>query len=395
MPRYAYKALTLDGSRVVGELEAATQADAARALKAKRLHPVSVRQQKTGHKRAPKRGQVLQFIEDLAGLLGSGITLDKALHLAAGQSEDERLAQAGREMANSVHKGKSLAQALEPYGDFFGPAASPLVRAGEASGQVTDTLKNLAAGWRSELAFRKAFLASLVYPSMLCAMSILTLGVLVFYVMPNFALVFDAVDATPPRGVRLLLSLGDLVRQWWWLPLVCTLVVLLAIRFSAVGERARSYWDGLMLRLPLVDRIVIARGLARYFNTLGRLLDGGVPLVGALSLAQRATGNDVLQKRLAPAVSEVKIGRPLSSYFAKDEFFPKRVGSLLRIAEEQGALNRGCLSLGERFEEETKVTLARLTTWIEPVVILATGIIIGVAVIGMFTTIISVTNVDF
>lgn len=395
MPRYAYKAMGMDGSRVVGELEAATPADAARALKAKKLHPVSVRQQKTGQRRAPKRSHVLQFIEDLAGLIDSNIGLDKALHLAAGQSEDDRLAQAGREMAHSVHKGKSLAQAMEPYADFFGPAAAPLVRAGEASGQVAETLQNLATGWRSELAFRKAFLASLVYPSMLCAMSILTLGVLVFYVMPNFALVFDAVDATPPQGVRLLLGFGEMVRRWWWLPLMFLLLVLLAVRFSAFGDHARSSWDRLVLRLPLVDRIIIARGLARYFATLGRLLEGGVPLVGALSLAQRATGNEALQKRLAPAVSEVKIGRPLSSYFAKDAFFPKRVGSLLRIAEEQGTLSRGCLSLGARFEEETKVTLARLTTWIEPVVILATGIIIGVAVIGMFTTIISVTNVDF
>ncbi len=395
MPRFTYKALALDGSHVAGELEAGTEMEAVRALKSKRLHPLSVRQCRAGQGRVPKPRHCVQFIEDLAKLVGSGIALDKAVHLAAAHVEDARLSEAGKDMASSVHKGKSLALALEPYSDFFGPAAAPLIRAGEASGRVEDTLNNLATGWRNELEFRRAFLASLVYPAMLCVMSFVTLSVLVFYVMPNFALVFDAVGADPPWGVRLLLSLGDIAKSWWWVPLSVLLCALLTIRFGNFRHLAKIQWDGFLLRIPLISKIVLSRGLARYFTTLGRLLDGGVAVIPSLSLASRVTGNNALQQHLYPAASEVKIGRPLSSVFSKNTLFPKRVGSLLRIAEEQGTLHSGCLALGQGFEEETKILLTRLTSWIEPIVILVTGLIIGIVVIGMFTTIISVTNVDF
>ncbi len=395
MQRYTYKAMARDGSRRSGELEAASREAAVSALNAKGLHPVDVREQRAANRSIPKRMHVVQFLEDLAGLVDSGVPIDKALHLAATQSEDPLLALAGREMANSVHKGRSIAQALESYAPYFGPAAPALVRAGEATGRLAKTLEELARARHAELAFRRSFIASLVYPALLCAMSLLTLAVLVLYVMPNFALIFDAVDAEPPTGVRLLLTVGELARQWWWLPLAFFLAALLAIRFGNLERLARKRFDGLILRAPLLSNIALARGLGRYFSTLGQLLEGGVPLVSALALAQSTAGNSVLFERLAPAISEVKIGRPLSAYFSQHHFFPRRVANLLRIAEEQGALHKGCTTLGVRYLEETRTALARLAAWIEPAVILTTGVVIGAVVIGMFSTIVSVTNVDF
>lgn len=395
MPRFSYKALARDGSKAVGELEAGGRQEAIRTLKAKGLHPLDVRQRNASGGRLPNQKHVVQFLEDIAGLVDSGIAIDRALHLATSQTEDPILARAGREMANSVHKGNSFAQAMESYTDYFGPAASPLVRAGEAAGRLAATLEELACSRRAELAFRKAFIASLVYPALLCIMSLLTLAVMIFYVMPNFALVFDSVDVTPPAGVSFLLAVGDMARGWWWLPLSLLLTFLLAIRFGNLEHKAKKRLDGILLHAPLLADITLAQGLGRYFSTLGQLLAGGVPLVTALSLSQRATGNKVLYDRLAPAVSEVKIGRPLSTYFSKNSFFPKRVANLLRIAEEQGALDKGCATLGARFLDDTKSALTRLGAWIEPVVIIATGLIIGVVVIGMFSTIVSVTNVDF
>ncbi len=397
MARFHYTARQQDGRRRSGALEAPTLEAARRALKAQGLLPEAIRTAKTARRASGRvpAAAVTAFLEDLAGLLQSGATVDRALSLIASQSEAPRMAEAARDMAAMVHKGKSLSEALEGYADYVGRLTHTLVRAAEAGGAVDVALADIVRQRRDEAAYKKALLSSLFYPTLLICMSLVSLGVLTNYVAPQFVLVFEEFDKPLPDSLALLMAVGQLGEQLLLIaPPLGILLWWLLCRWSG-REQLRKRLDSLLLSLPLAKSLSLSLELSRYFRTMGLVLGGGVSLARALPLCHEVLGNRQLRRRFLQLQHDVRGGQPLHVFFQQDTLFPRRVAARLRMAEEQGDLPGVCLDLGTRLGDSARSTLSRLTGMLEPAVILVTGILVGGAVFGMFQAVFSLTELEF
>jgi general secretion pathway protein F len=194
---------------------------------------------------------------------------------------------------------------------------------------------------------------------------------------------------------QLLLGTGVFLKNFGWVIPLFFLAAFVIGRKLYQNPRARSWVDQLLLRLFFVKKIILYSELTRLCRTLGTMMQAGVPLLRALNLVEQLIMNTALQKAIAPIHGEIKVGRPVSNFFRSNPLFPIRMGTMLRIAEEQGNLGEGLLSLGDYFENELQRSLQRMMTLLEPVIIIATGGAIGLMVLSMFSAIFGITDIQF
>jgi len=395
MAYFQYQARDGQGETHKGVMEAASELDAARKLKAGRLYPITVKAVKSRKPRRVPEEHVIRFFYDFSDLLYAGLPVDRALALISTNQTHRVFQRVVQELLEQVQGGSDLSGAMSKFRDIFGNLSDHMVRAGEASGTMGPILKRLAEYLEQRRAFRQSLISSMIYPAILFGTSILSMIVLLVYVIPKFAQIFQDLNQQVPLLTQILLQTGVLIKDYGWM-----LPVLLTVGFW--GGRAlyrkpasRMWLDRMFIRLPLSRYIIIHSELTRFCRTLGTMLESGVPLLRALSLGEGLLFNSVIKEALTPLHREIKAGHSMSAFFRSQALFPVRMGTMLRIAEEQGNLGNGLLDLGNHFEKELQRQLQRLMTLLEPAVILSTGLIIGLMVLSMFTAIFGINEIKF
>lgn len=393
MANFEYLARDKTGNKHKGALEAASVDDAARRLAAKGLFPVSVKPVKARRGGAGAREEAIQVFEDLGGLLSSGVTVDRGLALMAAGETRKAVKAVILDMLERVQKGQNLSDAVAAYPDLFGDLSPHLLRAGESSGKIGLILPWITAYLRELHAFRKRLISSLIYPAILLAMSAVSVIVLLVYVMPKFGQIFKDLNQEPPMVTQVLLSLGEMISDWGWIFPLLFALFFWGGKALLKDPRVRAGLDRLWLRLPVARDLILNSDLNRFCSTLGIMLQSGVPMLTSIRLSENVLGNTAIRERLAPLPREVKAGRPVSAFFRADPLFPPRLGSMMHISEEQGRLAEGLIKLGEHYRGEFQQSLGRIVTMAEPMVIIVTGMIIGLLVISMFTAIFGVNEI--
>jgi general secretion pathway protein F len=270
-----------------------------------------------------------------------------------------------------------------------------MVRAGEASGTLGPILKRLAQYIEQRRAFRQSLISSMIYPAILLATSLASMVILLIYVIPKFAEIFRDLNQEVPLLTNIMLQTGIFLREYGWIFPILLLLIIWGGRRLYRKPQVRMVVDRALVRTPVTRKLVLYSELTRFCRTLGTMLHSGVPLLRALSLAQEVLINTLLKEKIAPLHREIKVGHSMSNFFRANEPFPSRIGTMLRISEEQGNLGNGLLSLGDYFERELQRKVQRLMTFMEPAVILSTGLIIGVMVLSMFTAIFGINEIRF
>jgi general secretion pathway protein F len=393
MAHFEYLARDKTGAKLKGALDAASVDDASRKLAAKGLYPVSIKPVKARQGGAGAKEAAITVFEDLGGLLSSGVTVDRGLALMAAGETNKGTKAVILDMLERVQKGQNLSEAVASYPDLFGDLAPHLLRAGESSGKIQLILPWITEYLRELHNFRKRLISSLIYPAILLAMSAVSVVVLLVYVMPKFGQIFKDLNQEPPAVTKALLAIGEALSDWGF---------LLPIAFAAFwwggkavfkDPRVRAALDRLWLKLPVARDLILHSDLNRFCSTFGIMLQSGVPMLTSIRLAENVLGNATIREKIAPLAREVKAGRPVSGFFRQIDMFPPRLGSMMHIAEEQGRLAEGLVKLGEHYRGEFQQNLSRIVTMAEPLVIIVTGMIIGLLVISMFTAIFGVNEI--
>ena len=395
MPYFQYQARDIQGTIHRGVLDAASEVDAARKLKAGRLYPVRIKPARSRRPRSVPKELMIRFFYDLGDLLLAGLPVDRSLSLISANQTHKVFRQVVQGLLDEVRGGGDLSDALGKYRDVFGNLASHMIRAGENSGTLAAILKRLGQYLEQRRAFQQNLLSALIYPMILILMSSVSIVVLLVYVIPKFAQIFDDLHQKVPLLTQLLLGTGVFLKNFGWVIPLFFLAAFVIGRKLYQNPRARSWVDRLLLRLFFVKKIILYSELTRLCRTLGTMMQAGVPLLRALNLVEQLIMNTALQKALAPIHGEIKVGRPVSNFFRSNPLFPIRMGTMLRIAEEQGNLGGGLLSRGDYFENELQRSLQRMMILLEPVIIIATGGAIGLMVLSMFSAIFGITDVQF
>ena len=403
MALYRYKALNARGELLDGQMEAAGEAEVAARLQEQGHLPVEARPASAGggdpawralFRPRPFAGaRLVQFTQQLATLLGAGQPLDRALTILLELPEDEAAKRTIEDIREAVRGGAPLSTALERQHGAFGRLFVNMVRAGEAGGSLHETLQRLADYLERSRALRARVVNALVYPAILLAMVGLSLLFLLGYVVPQFASMYDSLDAELPWFSRLVLGLGVFVRDWWIVILAVPLLALLWLDRKRRDPAFMLAFDGWLLRRKLAGSLVARLDTARLARTLGTLLRNGVPLLAALGIARNVLDNRVLAADVEAAADEVKNGIGLSAALGRGKRFPRLALQMIQVGEESGALDAMLLKTADTFEQETSVAMDRLLAALVPAVTLVLALVVGLVIMAVLSPIYDLTSV--
>ncbi len=403
MALYRYKALNARGELLDGQMEAASNAEVAARLQEQGHLPVEAKLASEAggdsawralFKPKPFAGQrLVQFTQQLATLLGAGQPLDRALSILLELPEDEAAKRTISDIRDAVRGGASLSTALDRQHGAFSRLFVNMVRAGEAGGNLHETLQRLADYLERSRAMQARVVNALVYPAILLAMVGLSLLFLLGYVVPQFSAMYDSFDADLPWFSQLVLGLGVFVRDWWILLLAVPVLILLWLDRKRRDPAFMLKFDAWLLQRKLAGTLVAKLDTARLARTLGTLLRNGVPLLSALGIARNVLDNRVLANDVDAAAEEVKNGIGLSAALAKGKRFPRLALQMIQVGEESGALDAMLLKTADTFEQETSIAMDRLLAALVPAVTLVLAMVVGIVILAVLSPIYDLTNV--
>jgi general secretion pathway protein F len=391
MPVYAYRALNTQGKTIRGVLDADSPGLVRSRLRAEGLFPVEVLLAAPSRPRGKfvsrwkevltrSRGSLKQLVpitRQLATLISAGLPVVQALDTVQEQTGETNLRHILAGIKDQVSSGESLAEALRGQGRVFPTFYIQLVRAGEASGSLDQVLERLALNLERRLARRAKIVSALTYPAFL---AVVGLGVLVFvlsFIIPTMTGLFNDLGAAVPLPTRILLGLSGFLRRYWWLLLLgLVAAALLGFRLLKNEDRYRRV-EAFLFRVPLFGPLLSELYLAQALRSLALLSGGGLPLTTALEITGQGLGRSNFAAALETARELVSQGRSLTEGLAASRLFPPLVQRMVAVGEAGGVLAEMLARLAQTYEEGTDRAMTTLTSLVEPVIIVAMGLVVG------------------
>lgn len=394
MPDFTYEAMGRTGAKAAGTIAAASEREAALALDAKGLFPLSIslaRNQVSGAKSggffAKKvRGRHLAtFYSQLADLLHSGVPLLRSLELLERQSTNPTLQAVLREIRGKVADGTGLAQAMAAYPKIFNELAVSMVRAGQEGGFLEDVLKRIAAFVEHQEDLKAKVIGSLAYPVFLAVAGFFVLTILVVGFIPKFEPIFARLKEKDelPQLTMYLMSFSDFTRSPPGWVTVLVLVGLAVYFVKWMRGPGRMWADKRKIRLPLFGSIFLQLALTRFTRILGTMLHNGIPILKSLNIAKDSTGNKVLSAAIEKSAENVTAGEKLADPLRKSGYFPPDVVEMIAIAEESNNLEKVLIDISDSLEKRTSRQLDLMVKLLEPIMLLVMAGVTLVVVAGL------------
>lgn len=405
MSRFHYKAVSSGGEVLRGEQEAPSRDAVIAHLRSLGHLPVSAIEvtsptrsfpiPKLLHwwnaERIPATDRVM-FTGELATLLQAGIPLDNALHMleqTCGSVPFRRRVGAIRQI---VQGGASVADALAAQEDVFDALYVNLVRAGEAGGVLPKVMERLAAYLESMAALRASVVTALIYPVILLVVAVISLIALMTFVVPQFLPLFADAGATLPWLTQWVFWVAQILRAYWWLLLILgTALIWFGIQAVEDAGRRRQI-DAALLRAPVLGNLLQSLDTARFSRTLGTLLNSGVPLLSAITLAKGVIVNRIMAAGMDDVTQSLHRGGRMAVAMRLTQGLPARAVQLIEVGEESGQLPQMLEKVAEIYDREVETTLKRLLTILEPALILGLGGLIAVIIISILVAILGLNE---
>jgi len=407
MGSYYYKATSLDGKVAEGFMDAADEANVLTKLRDMGYLPIRVSSSEEKKSLLSMNFQMpwkvervatkdlLLFSQELTTLLKSGLPLDRSLVILSELSEKKVFREVVQKVLSDIKGGKSLAEAMAEHPRVFPKLYTNMVKAGEASGALTQVIERVMEFLQSSEALRNYFTSALIYPALLAVVGVASVCVLVIFVIPEFAKVFSDVGVVIPLPMRIMMGISDFFSTFWWLILAMAAMGYYSFRRWVQTDKGRLSWDTSIMRLPLLGTVLQKNEVARFSRTLGTLLHSAVPLLQALAIVKETITNRSIANAMDPIRMGVKKGEGLTHPIQNTGVFPPLAIHLLRVGEESGKLDMMLLQIADTYDNDVRQSVQRLIALFEPLMILFMGIVIGTMVVSMLWSIFSINDVPF
>lgn len=409
MPRYSYTARRKSGEREEGVLAANDRNAAVLQLESQGLVPVAVRENadaksvKTGRKKLEihwrrdpvarmSRREMLLFSREMSDLLASGMKLGNALHTLSQRDPSQPHNQVVAQLRDEIVQGGNLSDALAKRPETFPGLYVSMVRAGEASGQMSQALEQLCEHYERMQAAREKIVSATTYPVIVLLMGIATIIVTMVFVIPKFEGIFTSLGSTLPLPTRMLIGMSDAFIKYGWFMAAAAVIGVVLIRRALKTEKGLRLWHKAKLRIPVIRRIVAANAYAHFARTLGALLSNGVSVLQALDIVQHTVGNVVIAEEIRSARDQVTDGASLSEPLAAGHVFPGLLTDMLAVGEESGNVPSALGHITRRYENELDRSISIFTTVLEPLLILLIAGIVGFVAISMLLAVFDMTS---
>jgi type II secretory pathway component PulF len=393
MALFSYHAVRRDGGRVSGQVEAQSRTEAFRKLDRESLQPISLVQQEgveTNGARGsetsgavPTRnirlsgGQIILFTEEMSDLLDAGLQLEPALRVMEGRKELSGIKSVASALRQQVREGSSLSSALRLVSPSFGDLFCNLVSAGELSGSLPQLLRRQATFLVAMDDLRKKVVSALIYPAMIFFLGIGLIFLFMTYLVPQLTSLFQKTGKDLPLLTRLLVQTSDFFSHYWWAILAAAAAVVFGFLQFIRMPLGRTWWHTTQLQLPLFGSVLRRRYYAQFSQTMANLIANGIPLLNSLRLMTSATGNVHLRSLTEQVVEMVGEGGSLSRALQRVGGFPPLFIDMIAVGEQTGDLAQALERIGRRYDKELNISIQRLTSLIQPVVILVMAGMVG------------------
>jgi general secretion pathway protein F len=397
MPAFRFEAVDAAGKTHSGVLEADTARAVRSQLRTRSLVPLEVRavdgapQSPTASafgRRAFRGTGLTVWTRQLAGLVGAGLPLERALTTLADDAEDPRQRDLVAQLRSEVNAGHSFAHALATAPREFDDVYRAVVGAGEQGGALGQVLDKLADDLEERQALKSKLIGASLYPAIVSGIALLIVIFLVTYVVPQVASVFTSSRRALPLLTVAMLALSQFARDWGWLVALGAAGGVAALVLLRRQEAVRLRMDAAWLRLPLVGRLARGYNAARFAGTLAMLAGAGVPILKALQAAAETLGNRAMRADALDALVQVREGAPLASALAAKKRFPGLLAMFARLGEQTGQLPQMLSRAAAQLSGEVQRRAMALATVLEPLLIVAMGAVVMLIVLAVLLPII-------
>ncbi len=400
MKQFTYKAKEKSGNPISGTIESLSESAAAKALQSRGLFVISIiekRQVGLGSIFKKLNGvseqDVAVFTRLMATMLSTGLPLTDSLTDLVMQFKNTYFREIIQSLLRDVQSGTSLSEAMSRFPAVFNNLYINLMKAGEASGKVDETLLRLAETLEEQLDFKAKIRGAMVYPAIVITA---TLGIAIFMlttIIPKIAAVYQEYGSNLPLPTLVMIGISDAITKFWWFWVVAIFLVVFsirAIRKNPVGEYATN---NLFLRMPVFGKLNEEVSYTILCKTLGTLIASGVAILDAIKIVSQIMDNNYIRAGLLAASRAVEKGLPLSLALRRDGTFPQMMVQLVAIGEETGTLDQSFLRVAKFYQDSAERRVKTLTTALEPLLLMLMGLMVGGLAIAILLPMFNLVNV--
>jgi len=393
MSTFAFKALDLSGAAASGEVEAETKQAVASQLRARGLIVTDIEEQEAANAgdllarfKTVKSAELTIATRQLSTMISSGMSLLRTLYVLEEQTDNELLKEAFIDVRKDVEAGLAFSDALARHPKIFNDLYVAMVAAGETGGIMESTLIRVADQLEKDDSLRRQIKAAMIYPSVIGGFALLVLVALITFLVPVFEQVFKDFGGELPLITKFTVALSHLVIGRWYLMIGSVALVVYAFRRWKGSDKGQIQWDRIKLKFPMqIGDIVQKVALARFSRTFSSLVAAGVPMLEAIDITGRTSGNKVIELAMFEVGESVKSGGTLVAPMIRTpEAFPVLVTQMIGVGEETGAIEVMLSKVADFYEDQVAAAVKALTSILEPLMIIVVGGIVGFIVIAMY-----------
>ncbi len=406
MPQFAYRAKKGPHDVLTGVIDAATQEEVINQLSDQGLLPVSIEELKEGAKAPPvktaaaapatvsaasprlffgrvKSSEITIFSRQMSSLLKSGVPILRALWIISEQSENPRFKKVMAHAEKEIKEGKQLSSVLSQYPKLFPPIYIAMVRTGEDSGTLHETLLRISDYRQKQEAVVSHVRTAMAYPVLMALTGVGTVIFLLSFVVPRLTALFANMGAALPLPTRILITASRLFHDKIFLAVLAVSVLSLISLLRLRAEQAKRLWSRVSLRIPFIKDFILKVELGRFARTLYLLIKSGIPIIKSIEITIPVLDNFILREEFARTRDELSQGGLLGKSLRQSKYIPLFMTNLISVGEESGKLEEAMDEIANFYERETDESVKVLTSLLEPLMILAMGLVVGFIVIAM------------
>lgn len=396
MPSFGYTAIDKAGVELKGSIEAENKEKVLQEVKRMGLIPMEITQQNIWNKeidlnfaKKPSARDLSVFCRQFVSMTKAGVTIVEAMKMLVEQTENGALKKAAEEVRASLEKGESLAVSMREHPKIFPGLLVSMVAAGEASGSLDMAMERMSIQFEKNAKNQGLMKKALIYPMVLGVVTIGVIAVMLLFVIPSYAEMFETIDATLPTITKVVMAASSFLQSKWIFLLAVVVVAVAAIKAYLVTDNGKYLWSEIQFHIPIVKNLVIKTASANMARTLSTLISAGVPLVEAVDIVANIMDNVLIKEALLDAKDQIMMGIPLSEPLKESGIFPAMVCHMIKIGEEAGTTEEMLTKLADYYDEEVELAVQSLMAAMEPLIIVVMAGIVGLLVMSIILPMLS------
>ncbi len=384
MTVYRFSGRTIQGAMKKGTIEANSKQQAVKQLRDKGINPRQLDESKSIlHKdlvigKAIKTEDFVIYCRQFATLIRAGISIVEATHILSDQTSSKGLKKALNGVEEDLRSGIAFSDAAAKHPKIFPPLIINMMKAGEATGNLDDTLDRMAFSYEKSFKLKKKIQSTMMYPIVLVILIILVSAFMLLWLVPQFTANFASFGAKLPAITLMVLALSNALKKLWWMFLIVAIVVIgVFIYLYKNNPKFNFYTHYALLKMPIFGKVLQKSAIARMTRTLSTLFSSSVPILSALTIVEKIIGDPVIEDVVKKSKFSLEKGSSLAQPLEQSWVFPPLVTQMVSIGEQTGSLDYMLQKIAEFYEDDVDRTVDSLKSLIEPIMILLLAGIVG------------------